>query len=92
MGNVVEKHLFTERVDEARLEPGITNFTVLDIPVNDIDGNKGTLRSFSSGAKLILVVNVATKWAFAHKNYVEIVNVANEYGPYGLCVIAFPCN
>jgi len=47
MGNAVEKHLFTERVDDAKIETAIKNFSIYDIPCADIDGNKGTLRSFS---------------------------------------------
>jgi len=92
MGNAVEKHLFTERMDEAKLESALKSFSIFDLPCADIDGNKGTLRSFSQGSKLTLIVNVATKWAFAHKNYVELVNVHNEYSSYGLKVLAFPCN
>ena len=61
MGNAVEKHLFTERVDEDRLEPGKKNFCIYDLPCTDIDGNEGTLRSFTKGYKLILIVNVATR-------------------------------
>jgi hypothetical protein len=30
-------------------------------------------------SKVSIVVNVASKWAFAHKSYVELVNVFNEY-------------
>lgn len=42
------------------------------------------------GYKLTIIVNVASKWAFAHKNYVELVNVYEEYKSYGMQVVAFP--
>ena len=44
------------------------------------------------GQKLTIIVNVASKWAFAHKSYVELVNVYEEYNQYGMQVLAFPCS
>lgn len=42
--------------------------------------------------KLTIFVNVASKWAFAHKSYVELVNLYEEYKSFGMQVIAFPCS
>ena len=48
------------------------------------------MHNLFKGYKVIIIVNVASKWAFAHKSYIEIVNVYNEYYEHGLQVIAFP--
>ncbi len=47
MGQVVEKHLFTERVDEIKLDLRRKDFSIYDLPCNDLDGKKGTLEHFS---------------------------------------------
>ncbi len=60
------------------------------IPVTSIEGEKMFIGDLIKGFKLTVIVNVASKWAFAHKSYVELVNVYDEYMPYGLQVIAFP--
>ena len=41
-------------------------------------------------AKLCIIVNVASKWAFASKNYAELSNVYEEYNVHGLEILAFP--
>lgn len=63
---------------------------IMGIPIIDIEGNKMFIGDLMKGFKLTIIVNVASKWAFAHKSYVELVNVFDEYMPYGLQVIAFP--
>ena len=60
------------------------------IPVTSIEGEKLFLGDLLKGFKLTVIVNVASKWAFAHKSYVELVNVYDEYKPFGLQMIAFP--
>lgn len=62
------------------------------IPVRTIEGEDTTLGALMKNFKLTIVVNVASKWAYAHKSYVELVNVYEEYKPYGMQVIAFPCS
>ena len=47
--------------------------------VSTIDGDSKPLREYVKGFKLSIIVNVASKWAFAHKSYVELVNVYEEY-------------
>ena len=60
------------------------------VELTTIDGQQTTLGALMDGFKLTIVVNVASKWAFAHKSYVELVNVFEEYKPFGLQVIGFP--
>ena len=57
---------------------------LLSIPLETIDGEHITVKDLCQGKKLIVFANVASKWAFAHKSYIELVNVYNEYKDYGL--------
>lgn len=50
----------------------------------DILGKKMTMGDIISDHRITIIVNVASKWAFAHKSYVELVNVYNEYKNHGL--------
>jgi len=50
------------------------------------------MRELMKGKELTIICNVASKWAFSHRSYVELVNVFNEYAEHGLQVIAFPSN
>lgn len=49
------------------------------IPCQTIEGVKTTIGELIKGHKLTIIVNVVSKWAFAHKSYVELVNVYEEY-------------
>lgn len=44
-----------------------------------------------AGAKLTLIVNVATYCEFTSQ-YLELNDLQNKYGPSGFQVVAFPCN
>ena len=57
-----------------------------------INGEATTMKDLMEGKKLTIICNVASKWSFSHKSYVELVNVFNEYSDHGLQVIAFPSN
>lgn len=64
---------------------------LLEMVVTTIDGEKKK-KDFTSDLKLIIIVILASKWAYAHKQNVELVVVYDEYKSCGLQVIAFPCN
>ncbi len=91
MGAVVQRLIFKESTFEKNLKQ-VDNDNILVIPVETIEGQKGTVGSMIKGQKLTIIVNVASKWAFAHKSYVELVNVYEEYNQYGMQVLAFPCS
>jgi glutathione peroxidase-family protein len=65
---------------------------IWDITVRDIDFNEGSLRSFMEGMKCALIVNVASNWPFAKKNYQQLVKLDRRYRKHGLKIIGFPCN
>ena len=76
MGAIVQRLLFKNNAD-APSKKEIT--TLANIDIEDIDGVKMKMSDLLGTSKVSIVVNVASKWAFAHKSYVELVNVFNEY-------------
>ena len=71
-----------------------TDFKSLhDIPALDIDGNLiDPLGLILEGKKCIVVVNVASKWGTAKRNYTQLVQLHREYRELGFEILAFPCN
>lgn len=41
---------------------------------------------------VLLLVNVASKWGLTKVNYTQLPQLADEYGPRGFKILAFPCN
>ena len=41
---------------------------------------------------VLLVTNVASQWGLTKQNYTEFSALADELGPRGLKILAFPCN
>ena len=89
MGSIVQTLLFKDRTFDAVICE-IDETDIKGIPVTSIEGEKLFLGDLIKGFKLTVIVNVASKWAFAHKSYVELVNVYDEYKPFGVQLIAFP--
>ena len=63
--------------------------TILDIPVNHIDGKAGSLGEFKG--KVVLVVNVASKCGLTPQ-YEGLEKLYETYGDKGLVVAGFPAN
>jgi len=42
--------------------------------------------------KVLIVVNVASKWGLTKKNYTQLVQLHEKYHSQGLEIFAFPCN
>ena len=42
--------------------------------------------------KLLLIVNVASKWGATKREYSELVQIEKELSDKGLKILAFPCN
>ena len=82
MGSFVQKLLFKNTYDSASATEDPND--IRNIPIKSIEGESMKLGDLMKGFKLTIVVNVASKWAFAHKSYVELVNVYEEYKPYGM--------
>jgi hypothetical protein len=61
-----------------------------DIVDVDMAGNKVPMSSFKND--VLLVVNVASKCGLTDRNYSQLSKLAEEYGPRGLKILAFPCN
>lgn len=57
----------------------------------DLEGNLVKMSKFQD-KKAIIVVNVASKWGVANKNYKDLVKLYDKYSSKGLEVLAFPCS
>lgn len=69
-------------------EDSIFPFNIPDISGKDI--NVGD--TFSGKYKLLLVVNVASKWGKTKRNYEQLQALYKTYHPLGLEILAVPCN
>lgn len=59
----------------------------------DIDGREINIgEQFYSKFKLLLIVNVASKWGKTKTNYVQLQELYERYHERGLEIVAFPCN
>lgn len=64
--------------------------SIYEIAVHAMD-NKAVSMSDYRG-KVLLIVNVASKWGLTTKNYEQLVQLEKNYKEQGLDVLAFPCN
>lgn len=62
-------------------------YDIVDI---DMAGNKVPMSNFKNN--VLLVVNVASKCGLTDRNYSQLTKLADDYGPRGLKILAFPCN
>ena len=82
MGNFVQAILFHDRNER---NTGLEYSNIHKIPVKYIENLPDTnIGELMKDKKITVIVIVASKWAFAHKMYVEFVNVYEEYKDYGL--------
>lgn len=56
----------------------------------DMDGKKIQMSKFANS--VLLLVNVASEWGLTKRNYIELVQLVDEFGERGLRVLAFPSN
>jgi len=61
-----------------------------DLTDVDMTGKKVPMSNFKGD--ILLVVNVASKCGLTDRNYSQLSKLADEYGPRGLKILAFPCN
>nr|KYP71561.1 putative glutathione peroxidase 4 [Cajanus cajan] len=66
-------------------ENSIHEFTVKDARGKDVNLN-------AYRGKVLLVINVASKCAFADANYTQLTQLYSTYKNRGLEILAFPCN
>jgi glutathione peroxidase len=70
-----------------------SNDGIFNFDVKDIEGEIVNLgKAFKSKFKLMLVVNVASKWGKTKKNYSQLQVLYERYHSLGLEILAFPCN
>lgn len=69
--------------------PEPTRATLLDVPLETLDGTPTTLRSLPG--ELFLVVNVASQCGLTPQ-YAGLQHLYETYGPRGLTVVGAPCN
>ena len=62
------------------------------IQVVDIDNKEMRMGDLLKGHTCTIIVNMASKWSNAQKNYSELVTVYNEYSNHGIQLIGFPSN
>ncbi|KAM0687567.1 hypothetical protein COBT_001188 [Conglomerata obtusa] len=63
---------------------------IYEIPINDENGRKTTLKQYEG--KVMLIVNVASKCGLAKKNYENLTLLMDKYHDKGLEILLFPCN
>jgi glutathione peroxidase-family protein len=61
-----------------------------DLVDKDMNGKEVPMSDFAG--KVLLVVNVASKWGLTELNYTQLPQLSDEYGSRGLQILAFPCN
>ncbi|XP_020584658.1 probable phospholipid hydroperoxide glutathione peroxidase isoform X2 [Phalaenopsis equestris] len=64
--------------------------SLLDITVKDI--NDADVRLSTYSGKVLLIVNVASKCALTHQNYIEMNILYEKHRDKGFEILAFPCN
>ena len=64
--------------------------TFYDICVKNSAQETQTMSEYKG--KLLLIVNVASKWGATKREYSELVQIEKEFSPKGLQILAFPCN
>ncbi len=64
--------------------------SVLDVPVNALDGTPTTLRELAGGNALLLV-NVASRCGLTPQ-YTGLEELQTELGARGLTIVGLPCN
>jgi glutathione peroxidase len=68
----------------------ITDKTIYDFTVKDIDKKDVNLSKFKG--KVLLIVNVASRCGLTSSNYTELSHLYDNFKTRGLEVLAFPCN
>ncbi|ERN18514.1 hypothetical protein AMTR_s00065p00043720 [Amborella trichopoda] len=68
----------------------VTEKSIHDFTVKDIDGKDVSLNKFKG--KVLLIVNVASKCGLTKSNYTELTHIYEKYKPQGFDILGFPCN
>jgi glutathione peroxidase len=63
--------------------------SLLDVPINSLEGQSTSLRAHEN--EVVLAVNVASKCGLTPQ-YEGLEQLQKEYGPRGFTVLGFPCN
>ena len=67
------------------------DISFFDLTARDIMGNLVSFQKYSD-RKLIMVVNVASKWRLTDSNYSKMVELHKSHHEKGFEILAFPCN
>eukprot|EP01018_Ginkgo_biloba_P014215 Gb_38747 [translate_table: standard] len=83
------------RLNSARMRgyafaAAVTEKSLHDFSVKDIDANEVSLSKFKG--KVLLVVNVASRCGLTTSNYSELAHLYEKYKTQGFEILAFPCN
>ncbi|KAL9251770.1 putative glutathione peroxidase 7, chloroplastic [Drosera capensis] len=68
----------------------VTEKSIHDFTVKDIDGKDVSLGKFKG--KVLLIVNVASRCGLTSSNYTELAQLYEKYKAQGFEILAFPCN
>ena len=92
MGGVLASIVFKNGNERIQISTQNESKSIWDIPLIDINNNNVTLRKLVAGKKVILFVNLATKWGLVPRDYTALVQMHQKYRDQGLEIIGFPCN
>lgn len=70
----------------------MSNKSFYDFSVKSLQGDKIIPMSEYKDKKVILIVNVASKWGVTSQNYKELQSLYEKYEAKGFVVLGFPCN
>ena len=73
----------------SKAEEAISDKTVYDFTVKDINGNEVSLSDYKG--KVLLIVNVASECGYT-KQYTGLQKIYDTYKDKGFVVLGFPCN
>lgn len=77
MGSILQALMFKGAQETTTPAPDAVH--LLDMKLKTIQGKDTTMKDLMHGKSITIICNVASKWSFSHKSYVELVNVFNEY-------------
>lgn len=71
-------------------EKKVLKASFMELIDKDMSGKEVPMSNFKGS--VLIVTNVASQWGLTKENYTQLSALADELGPKGLKILAFPCN